>query len=505
MQKTSANFLDKLLGRFDLPMLTLITVMILAVVAGAAFDQSAMAHGLTLAKAWLLARMSWFYVLASCLFLGVIVFLAFSKYGSLVLGEPGDKPEFSSFAWISMLISCGVGVGYAYWPVGESMWHYFNTPYLAASESIEARPVAIAISMLHWGFHTWSIYALAGLAIAVPAFRLGKPMNISISLFGLLKEKSERGPICRLVEFLSAFSIIAGVSTGLGLGLIVLKGGLGYIFKIELAPLQMSLVLLALVLCYMLAAMTGIGKGIRWLAEANSYVALVWIIFIVLAGPTVYMLNGMLEAFGTYLQNIVYMSFWTDAAGQKAGWLGDWTVFYWLWWISWAPFCGGFFARISRGRTIREFIAGVVLVPTIISCVWFGLLGSGSQYVEFNQLAPLWDVVQSDAGKGIYVVADAFGGGLIINLIILASMFIFLATTADAASFFVAMQFSKGSLHPKPAMILVCGALMGALTVALLLTGGLGALQVGAVIAGGVFVLVMVGMVVSLFITLANL
>lgn len=498
----NAKGLEKLLGPVDRPVFAVTGSVVLIVVVWAIISQATLLESLTLAQKWLTTQLGWFYVLATTIFLMVSAYLAFSRHGDLILGRPGDRPEFNYFTWVSMLISCGVGVGYAFWPVAESMYHYYNTPYLAESGTPEAKTVAISISILHWGFHTWNVYALAGLAIAVPAFRLNKPMNISISLHGIFGDKIIGSPLGRFVEFLGSFTTMLGVSTGLGLGLIVLNGGLSFIFGWQLSPLHLSLMLLALIITYMVAAMSGLGKGIRFLAESNSYVALAWGLFILLAGPTVYMLSGMVQSIGTYLDNFIFMSFWTDFDGQKPGWLGSWSVFYWLWWISWAPFCGGFFARISRGRTIRQFLTGVVVVPTVASAVWFGLLGSGSQYVEFNGLANLWATIQADPGQGIYVVADAFGGGVVVNLVIFFSMFIFLATTADSASFFVAMQMSRGVLQPKPLMIMICGGFMGVLAVTLLLTGGLSALQVAGVVAGATFILVMIAMIFSLFRTL---
>ena len=426
----------KMLGNIDKPIFTVTALAVLLVVAWAIISQPSLMAALKLAQVWLTSQFGWFYIAATNLFLLISIILAFGRHGNMVLGEPGDKPEYSYFTWISMLISCGVGVGYAFWPVGESLWHYFNTPYLAESGTPAAKPVAVAIGIFHWGFHTWNIYALVGLAVAVPAFMMRKPMNLSIALHGFFGDKIIGSPLGRFVDFLGAFSTMAGVSTGLGLGLIVLSGGLSYIFGWYLNPLQLSLVLLVLIITYMIAAMSGLGKGIRFLAEINTYVALTWGLFILLAGPTIYMLNGMVQSIGTYLHNIIYMAFWTDFDGQKNGWLGDWSIFYWLWWISWAPFCGGFFARISRGRTIRQFLVGVAIVPAVASAVWFGLLGNASQYIEFNGLAELWELVQADAGQGIYMVADTFGGGKFINILIFLSMFIFLATTADAASFF---------------------------------------------------------------------
>lgn len=453
---------------------------------------------LSAVQGWITGRFNWFFLLSVAFYLGVCIVIALSRYGDLKLGREEDKPEFSYFSWIAMLFSCGVGVGYAFWAVGEPIMHYMNTPYLAQSQTPAAQPIAIQIGVMHWGLHAWAIFALVGLAIAFPAYRLNKPMNVSISLYGLFGEKIIGSPFSRFVEFLSAFATIAGVSTALGLGIISINAGIKHIFGAPLSSTGMVLFMIFLIACYILSAVSGIEKGIKNLSNINVYIAFLWGAFILFMGPTVDLLNLMVQTTGSYISNFVYATFWTDFH-NKSEWLGWWTVFYWIWWISWGPFCGGFVARISRGRTIREFIVGVALVPTIVALVWFSIVGGASQYVEINGLAQLHEALKADMGSGIYVLLSSFRFGDYVGYIVFVNLLIFLITSADSASFFVAMQMSRGNTEPTTMMKLIWGGFIGSLALVLLVSGGLQALQKAAIIAGAPLAIIMFMMVVSLF------
>ncbi len=443
-------------------------------------------------------NLNWYFLLSVAIYLGVCMYIAFSKYGDLKLGKPDDKPEFSYFAWIAMLFSCGVGVGYAFWAVGEPVMHYMNTPYLAQSQTPEAMPVAIEIGVMHWGLHAWAVFALVGLAIAFPAYRQGKPMNVSISLYGLFGDKITGSPFGRFVEFLAAFATIAGVSTALGLGIISINAGIKHIFGTGLNTTGMTVFMVVLICCYILSAVSGIEKGIKNLSTINVYIAFIWGGFILFMGPTSDLLNLMVQTTGSYINNFVYTTFWTDFH-NKTPWLGWWTVFYWIWWISWGPFCGGFVARISRGRTLREFILGVALVPTLVALVWFSVVGGAAQFAQINGTAPMAEALKADMGSGIYVLLSSFQFGDIMGYVVFINLLIFLITSADSASFFVAMQMARGSMNPSTSMKLIWGAFIGSLALVLLISGGLQALQKAAIIAGAPFSVIIFMMIFSLF------
>jgi len=490
--------LQKFLGEMD-PVIFWITgvitlaAVVFGLVAPAQFDGV-----LSSLQKVITTNFNWYFLLSVAIYLGVCIYIAFSKYGDLKLGKADEKPEFSYFSWIAMLFSCGVGVGYAFWAVGEPVMHYMNTPYLAESKTAAAMPIAIQIGVMHWGLHAWAIFALVGLAIAFPAYRQGKPMNVSISLYGLFGDKIIGSPFGRFVEFLAAFATIAGVSTALGLGIISINAGIKHIFGTGLSNVGMVIFMAFLIVCYIISAVSGIEKGIKNLSNINVYIAFLWGGFILVMGPTNDLLNLMVQTTGSYINNFVYATFWTDFH-DKTPWLGWWTVFYWIWWISWGPFCGGFVARISRGRSLREFIVGVALVPTLVALVWFSIVGGAAQFAEINGTAPMAEALKADMGSGIYVLLSSFPFGDFMGYVVFINLLIFLITSADSASFFVAMQMAKGSMNPSTTMKLIWGAFIGSLALVLLVSGGLQALQKAAIIAGAPFSVIIFLMIFSLF------
>jgi len=494
----TAGFWKKYIGEMDPVIFWSTGAVTLAAVLFGLFSPAKFDGFLTHLQKAITTNLNWYFLLSVAIYLFICMYIAFSKYGDLKLGKAEDKPEFSYFAWIAMLFSCGVGVGYAFWAVGEPVMHYMNTPYLAQSQTPDAMPVAIEIGVMHWGLHAWAVFALVGLAIAFPAYRQGKPMNVSISLYGLFGDKIIGSPFGRFVEFLAAFATIAGVSTALGLGIISINAGIKHIFGTGLDTTGMTVFMVFLIICYIISAVSGIEKGIKNLSTINVYVAFIWGGFILVMGPTSDLLNLMVQTTGTYVNNFLYQTFWTDFSA-KTPWLGWWTVFYWIWWISWGPFCGGFVARISKGRTLREFILGVALVPTLVALVWFSIVGGAAQFAQINGTAPMAEALKADMGSGIYVLLSSFQFGDLMGYVVFINLLIFLITSADSASFFVAMQMARGSMNPSTMMKLIWGAFIGSLALVLLISGGLQALQKAAIIAGAPFSVIIFMMIFSLF------
>lgn len=490
---------NKLLGSYD-PVIFLITaaVTLFAVIYGFVSPKS-FDGVLSAVQSWITSRFSWFFILSVAIYLIIVIVIAFGKYGNLKLGRENDKPEFSYFAWIAMLFSCGVGVGYAFWAVGEPIMHYMNTPYLAESATPAARPVAIQIGIMHWGIHAWGIFALVGLAIAFPAYRLGKPMNVSISLYGLFGDKISNNALGRIIEILAAFATIAGVSTALGLGIISTNAGIEHITGQALGKGGQMMFMAVLIALYILSAVSGIEKGIKNLSTINVVIAFCWGAFILFSGPTNELLSLMVQTAGSYIKNFVFVTFWTDANATKGQWLEWWTVFYWIWWIAWGPFCGGFVARISKGRTIKEFIIGVCLVPSIVAIVWFSIVGGAAQHAQITGTADIAAALKADMGSGIYVLLSTFPMGTFAGIIVFLNLVIFLVTSADSASFFVAMQMSGGKREPNTTMKLIWGIFIGSLAMVLLASGGLQALQKASIIAGAPLAIVTFMMAISLF------
>lgn len=490
--------LSKFLGSYD-PTIFFVTgaVTLFAVIYGFISPKN-FDGALSVVQSWITSRFSWFFILSVAIYLIIIMVIAFGKYGNLRLGKETDRPEFSYFAWISMLFSCGVGVGYAFWAVGEPIMHYMNTPYLAESATPAARPIAIQIGIMHWGIHAWAVFALVGLAIAFPAYRLGKPMNVSISLYGLFGDKITNSFLGKIIEILAAFATIAGVSTALGLGIMSTNAGIEHITGQALSTGGQMAFMAVLIFLYILSAVSGIEKGIKNLSMINVIIAFCWGAFILFSGPTTELLSLMVQTAGSYISNFVFITFWTDATATKGHWLEWWTVFYWIWWISWGPFCGGFVARISKGRTVKEFIIGVCLVPTLVAIVWFSIVGGAAQHAQISGAADLVGALKADMGSGIYVLLSTYPMGTLAGIVVFLNLVIFLVTSADSASFFVAMQMSGGKTEPSTPMKLIWGIFIGSLAMVLLASGGLQALQKASIIAGAPFAIITFLMAISL-------
>ncbi len=329
-------------------------------------------------------------------------------------------------------------------------------------------------------------YSLVGLCIAFPAFRLGKPMNIGISLYGILGEKTETSPWSRLLDLVGAVATIGGVSTALGFGIISLDYGTEHIFGITTGVSGKVMIMVVLIAMYIVSAMSGLKKGIAALSTVNICIAIAWGSFILFFGETNMLMRHFTTTIGGYMSNLLKMSFWADPL-VKSDWLNWWTIFYCLLIIAWTPFVGGFVARISRGRTIREYVLGAVIVPTLFSILWFTVIGGTAIHVETSGAAPIWEAVQANVGSGIYTILGTFPMAPLMNLVVYVNMVIFLVTSADSASFFVAMQMSKGAYEPTLWMKVIWGVFMGMLSVVLLVSGGLKALQTASIVAGSPF------------------
>ena len=486
------------LGEYDGVLFYTTALITICVVALGSFSPETLSNASAAARNYLTNQFGWAYLLALAFYVGFGLWVAFSKYGELTLGKEGEKPEFSTFTWIAMLFSCGIGVGYVLWGAAEPLYHYMQTPYLAEGGTKDAIPVALQISSFHWGLHTWMTYSLVGLCIAFPAFRLGKPMNIGISLYGLLGEKTENSIWSRILDLLGAVATIGGVSTALGFGIISLDYGTEHIFGITTGTSGKVLIMAVLIGMYIISASSGLKKGIAYLSTINICIAIGWGLFLLFFGETNVLMRFFTTTIGNYMTNMVKMSFWADPL-IKSGWLNWWTIFYCLLIIAWAPFVGGFVARISRGRTIREYIMGAVIIPSLFSIFWFVVVGGTAINVEVSGAAPIWEAVQGNVGAGIYSILGTFPMTSFMNLVVYVNMVIFLVTSADSASFFVAMQMSKGAYEPTLLMKVIWGIFVGMLAVVLLISGGLKALQTASIVAGSPFAIAILFMVWSLF------
>ena len=445
----------------------------------------------------------WVYVISIAGFVGFAFWLLFSRYGRLRLGRDDERPEFPTVTWFSMLFSAGMGIGLVFYGVAEPIQHYASPP-VGNGGGEEAARNAVPLAIFHWGIHAWVVYLIMALGIAYFAFRKGLPLAVRSCLYPLLRERTH-GWIGDIVDIIAVFGTLFGLATSLGLGAMQVSAGLHYLFGTS-HGLGTQLTLIAVItFAATLSLVSGVGNGIRRLSELNLILAGALLLFVLFAGPTGYILKGFaggLVGYGSVLLNRTFAvpRFLPD----QAAWMRSYTVFYWGWWIAWAPFVGLFVARISRGRTIRELVLGMLLVPTLVTFVWFGTFGGAALYeqLHYGGIVP---AVSHDVSTAIYVLLARLPGARISSLLAAAVVAVFFVTSSDSASFVVDMLTSGGHPNPPIWQRIFWASAEGACAAVLLYAGGkqsLKALQAAVIAIGLPFCLVLVAVVVSLVMTL---
>ncbi len=499
------KFITRIFGKYDAGLFWPVLISFLSVITLALIYPDATAKTLVTIRNFLIFNFSWAFLLGVALTLFFCIFLAVSSYGDLKLGKDEDKPEFSFNAWISMLFSCGLGIGFVFYSVTEPLTHLNQASHVidAGAKGLAAGvPKAIEMTLLDWGIHGWALFALAAWAIAFPAYRLGKPLTVATGLYGILGDKCNTSIWGRVADGLGALGTIGGNAAMIGLGVASISYGIQTLFGIELSGFGKAGVMICLIIAYVISAASGVERGIRYLSQINMVLAGCVVLALILIGPAPvqYLLNMTTQMCGDYFSGIIKHSFWSDAGNfEQRDWLGWWVIFYWLWYISYIPFCGGFIARISKGRTLREFMFGVIFVPMFLAIIWFSIWGGSAAYAELNGVIPLWDSVQANPESGVYALLGSMPGGWFISLIGLINIVIFAITTSDSASFFVAMQMSKGALNPKISMRLLWGVIIGMTGIIFQLTGGFNAIKSLAIVVGAPFFLVGIAFIFSVY------
>ena len=448
---------------------------------------------------FLMNSFGWVFILSTFGFLMFAVYLAFSRYGKIKLGADGDEPEFRTVSWVAMMFSVGMGIGLMFFGVAEPISHYGAPPHgLAKPETEAAASLAMEYSYFHWAFHPWAIYAIVGLALAYFTFRKGRKNLISSAFYPILGDKVD-GPIGKSIDILAIFATLFGTATSLGLGALQITGGLNFLNDAVPADSRWWAIgiIAVMTLAFILSAISGIHRGIQWLSNTNMVLAVVLVLFLFVVGPTVFILNTFTESVGGYFANLVPMSFRTAAFGDAA-WLSAWTVFYWAWWISWTPFVGTFIARISRGRTIREFVLGVIVVPSLVTFVWFGVLGGSALNLELTGNPGIVEAVSESSTVALFATLGEFPLAGLMSVIAIVLVALFFVSGADAGAVVRGMLSSRGALEPNRAVVAIWGTLAGATAAICLLANGLEGLQQAAIISAAPFVLVMIGLCYSL-------
>ena len=453
---------------------------------------------------WTMHNLGWAFVLTASAFVVFALWLAASKYGNIPLGADDEKPEFSTVSWIAMMFSAGMGIGLMFYGVAEPLQHYVAPPPgTADAQTSEAMQTAMATTLFHWTLHPWAIYAVVGIAIAYGTFRRGRPQLISATFTPLLGKRAE-GPAGRVIDILAIFATLFGSAASLGLGTLQIGSGIefnGWADEVG-TPLLVGIIAV-LTVAFVASAVSGVAKGIQWLSNINMVLAIVLAVFVFVVGPTVFILDLVPTAVGSYFGQLPEMASRTEASGSgaMADWLSTWTVFYWAWWISWTPFVGMFIARISRGRTIRQFVTGVLLVPSLVSLVWFAIFGGAAIQTQASDGSLANNGVVNFDGA-LFQLLDHYPFTTATAVLVMVLVGIFFVSGADAASIVMGTLSERGNIEPRRATVIFWGVLMGAVAAIMLVIGcggdALSGLQNLTILAAVPFVLVMVGMCVAL-------
>lgn len=428
---------------------------------------------------WIFTNVSWFYILAVAIILGTVVFLGVSRYGDIKLGPDHSTPDYSSMTWFAMLFSAGMGIGLMFFGVAEPVMHFLNPPY-GEGATVAAAGEAMKITFFHWGLHAWAIYAIVALILAYFSFRHGLPLTLRSALYPLIGERIY-GPIGHAVDIFAIIGTVLGVATSLGFGVAQINTGLNALFGVPVSiPIQIALIIGTTALAT-LSVVSGLDKGIRRLSELNLGLAVLLMAMVMILGPTVLILQTFVQNTGGYLSEIVSRTLNLNAY-QPTDWIGGWTLFYWGWWLAWSPFVGLFIARISRGRTIREFVTGVLLVPTAFTLLWMTVFGNTAIHMILEQgMVDLGIAVDKDTSLALFAFLQHFPFSGVISALAIIMVVVFFVTSADSGAMVVDMLASGGSENTPVRQRIFWASSMGLVAIALLLADGLKALQTATI------------------------
>ncbi|WP_041667387.1 glycine betaine uptake BCCT transporter [Acetohalobium arabaticum] len=445
---------------------------------------------------FLTTNFGWLYLLAASSFVFFGIALASSRYGKVKLGKDDEEPEYDTLSWFAMLFSAGMGIGLVFWGVAEPISHFLHPP-VGAGGTAKAAEKAMTYSFFHWGFHAWGCYSILAMTLAYFQFRKETPALISKTFKPLLGDKIN-GPLGKTIDILTVLATVAGVATSLGLGTIQINGGLNYLFGIPISSLVQVGIILLITVIYIVTAISGLDKGIKAIANLNLRVALILLVTVIIIGPTAKIFNMLTSGIGGYLSNLFNLGFNTRIY-TNPDWMGSWTIFYLAWWIAWAPFVGTFIARISRGRTIREFVGGVLAVPSLASMIWFAAFGTSAINLNFTGSEKVVEAASKNVSTALFEIFAHYPLGFWISVVTIFLVFTFFITSANSATFVLAMISSKGDLNPTNKVKSVWGVVQAGLAIGLLISGGLEALQIASIAGAFPFAIIMILMCVSLY------
>ena len=441
-------------------------------------------------------RFRWLFIILMNVAVVFSLYIALSRYGDIRLGHQTEHPEYSLLSWFGMLFSAGIGIGLLYWGTAEPLYHFMSPP-MGQAETVEAAKQAMSISFLHWGIHAWALYCVVALSLAYFHYRRGLPLSIRSVLYPLIGQKIY-GKWGNVVDTLAVFGTMFGVVTSLGLGAMQINAGFSNVFGIpNNVPVQLCLIAIITAMAT-LSVMMGLDKGIKRLSDINIVLTVLLLGFMLFFGPTQFIIDSFIENIGNYASQLIPLGFWSEAY-SNTDWQANWTIFYWAWWVSWSPFVGIFVARISRGRTIREFIFGVLFIPMLLLFFWFTTFGGSAVHMELMGNYGLIEAVKADYGSAIFKLIEYYPLTKPLTLVIVVMIMLWFVTSSDSASFVIDMLTAGGDTNPPKIQRLFWALSQGVIAAVLLVAGGLSALQAVAIIAGFPFAIVVFVMMYCLW------
>ena len=441
-------------------------------------------------------KAGWFFVLSVNIFLIFMVYLAFSKFGQLRIGGQSAKPEFKTMSWFAMLFSAGMGIGLLFWSISEPIYHFLSPP-MAEGQTAEAAKEAMKFTFLHWGFHAWAVYALVGLSLAYFTYSRGLPLTIRSVFYPFLGDKIY-GKIGDAIDIFAVLATLFGLATSLGMGVQQIAAGLNHLFGIDSGVQTQIILIIGITLIATVSVILGVDKGVKFLSEWNMRVALLFLLLVVVLGPTIFIFKSFVQNTGSYFSSFLDLASWTESYTGTT-WQNNWTVFYWGWWIAWSPFVGMFIARISKGRTVREFILGVLLVPSLVTFFWISAFGSSSIHMALLGDDTIINAVNDNVATALFVFLEDYPFAFILNIIAIILIAGFFVTSSDSGSLVVDSLTSGGKIDAPVGQRIFWALAEGTVAAVLLVGGGLQALQTASIVTGLPFALILIVMCYSLY------
>lgn len=438
----------------------------------------------------------WFFVLCVNVFLVFMIYLAFSKFGRLRIGGQNAKPEFKTLSWFAMLFSAGMGIGLLFWSIAEPINHFVNPP-LAEGETPAAAKEAMNFTFLHWGFHAWGIYALVGLALAYFTYSRGLPLTIRSVFYPFLGDRIY-GKIGDVIDIFAVLATLFGLATSLGLGVQQIAAGLEHVFGLDSGLTTQVGLIAGITLIATISVILGVDKGVKFLSEWNMRIAVTLLLLVLILGPTIFIFQSFIQNTGSYFYHFLETATWTESY-TGSDWQNAWTVFYWGWWIAWSPFVGMFIARISKGRTISEFILGVLIVPSLITFFWISAFGSSSIQQALLGNETIINAVDENVATALFVFLEDYPFSIVLNIIAVLLIAGFFVTSSDSGSLVVDSLTSGGKIDAPVGQRVFWAVAEGSIAAVLLIGGGLQALQTASIVTGLPFALILLIMCYSLY------